>query len=627
MKTPLLIIILTGLLIVSCRKEQVEGPETNGKTIYDLQVPDQFNWRMSQAYVFHITGLPGQVIRISSADGSTLLHKSVISAGSSEADVRLSLPLVLREVRVNDQLITLTGTDLNVTLPSLKEALLTNYVLDFNGTSDYAEVGDPAGGGLDFGTGDFTLEAWVKTSDKSADTWARKIVGKGVYYGIYIDPATGTVMGYIDNISTLGSTTAIDDGNWHHVAFKRTGTTIKIYIDGVAERTETNAGFGASLGGSDPFHIGAMEIGASITSRWHGQIDEVRVWNVGRSSAEILASYNKIINPATPNLVCYWMMDEGAGTVTSDATASGFDATIHGASWTLFANGWDSDGDGINDFNDDYPLDATRAFDNFFPAASAGTLAFEDLWPSIGDYDFNDLVLGYRFKTVTNATNKVVEIIGTFTVRANGANLRNGFGFQLPDAAGVLPADIDVSGYSLTEGIITLNANHTETGQAKPTIIVFDNTFSLMPGFSNTQLGRPYVTPVNIEVGITVTGGSYEASDFSLDTWNPFIFIDLTRGREVHLLDYMPTDLATPALFGTGDDASDPGSDEYYKTATNLPWGLDFPGTFEYPIEYSIITYTYLHFAEWAESSGVLYPDWYTNTAAGYRDDSRIYLP
>jgi len=165
----------------------------------------------------------------------------------------------------------------------------------------------------------------------------------------------------------------------------------------------------------------------SVTSRFHGHLDEVRVWNTGRSSADILANYNIIIDPSTPHLVGYWRMDEGSGPIAYDATASGFDATLHGCTWTQHNNSWDSDGDGISDLDDDYPLDAPRAFNNFYPVASSGTLAFEDLWPSMGDYDFNDLVLGYRFKTVTNATNQVVEIEKTFTVRANGANLRNGF--------------------------------------------------------------------------------------------------------------------------------------------------------------------------------------------------------
>src|SRR3990167_2376449 len=37
-----------------------------------------------------------------------------------------------------------------------------NYSLAFDGTDDYVTMGDPASGVLDFGTGDFSLSAWIK---------------------------------------------------------------------------------------------------------------------------------------------------------------------------------------------------------------------------------------------------------------------------------------------------------------------------------------------------------------------------------------------------------------------------------------------------------------------------------
>jgi LruC domain-containing protein len=48
---------------------------------------------------------------------------------------------------------------------------------------------------------------------------------------------------------------------------------------------------------------------------------------------------------------------------------------------------------------------------------------------------------------------------------------------------------------------------------------------------------------------------------------------------------------------------------------------------FSYASEYNEISFAYLHFVEWAESGGTLYTDWYTNTAAGYRDPAYIYTP
>jgi hypothetical protein len=56
----------------------------------------------------------------------------------------------------------------------------------------------------------------------------------------------------------------------------------------------------------------------------------------------------------------------------------------------------DTDGDGIQDQDDAFPYPAV-AFELFTPSKyGTGTIAFEDLWPSYGDYDFNDVALNYQ---------------------------------------------------------------------------------------------------------------------------------------------------------------------------------------------------------------------------------------
>jgi len=106
----------------------------------------------------------------------------------------------------------------------------------------------------------------------------------------------------------------------------------------------------------------------------------------------------------------------------------------------------DRDLDGIPDVTDLYPLDPERASKSFFPAETVwGTVAFEDLWPSKGDYDFNDLVLDYTGYYVLNAQNDVKDFIVDFQVRAVGASLNNGYGFQLDQ---ITPDQVEsVTGY------------------------------------------------------------------------------------------------------------------------------------------------------------------------------------
>jgi LruC domain-containing protein len=265
--------------------------------------------------------------------------------------------------------------------------------------------------------------------------------------------------------------------------------------------------------------------------------------------------------------------------------------------------------------------------ENFFPATGFGTLAFEDLWPSKGDYDFNDLVIDYQFKILTNTDNKVEQMKGTFIIKAFGASLQNGFGFQLSE--NIDAANLTVSGSSLTENFITLDGNGTEAGQTKPTIIVFDNAYKQMQHSGsgtgvNTTPGMPYVTPDTVKIQIVFTPDTYTYGDLDISNFNPFLIQNKDRSVEVHLPDYPPTDLVNEGLFGTINDDSNPGTGKYYKTAENLPWAIHLYEGFDYPIEKEQIISAYLKFAEWANSSGTLFTDWYKDLP-GYRDPSKIY--
>jgi len=265
--------------------------------------------------------------------------------------------------------------------------------------------------------------------------------------------------------------------------------------------------------------------------------------------------------------------------------------------------------------------------DNFYPALGFGTLAFEDLWPGKGDYDFNDLVIDYQFHILNNTSNFVEKVTGTFIIKAFGASFENGFGFQLADA--INAADLTVTGYELTESFVSLEANGTESGQSKPTIIVYDNAFAQMehPGIGigvNTTPDAPYVTPDTLVITINFKPNTYSFNDLDISNFNPFIIVNKNRNHEVHLPYYPPTDLVDATLFGQREDDSNPTSNRYYVNAANLPWAINIYESFDYPIEKQEILWAHLKFAEWAMSGGVQFPDWYKNLS-GYRNETLIY--
>jgi LruC domain-containing protein len=289
----------------------------------------------------------------------------------------------------------------------------------------------------------------------------------------------------------------------------------------------------------------------------------------------------------------------------------------------------DADSDGVADADDAYPNDASRAYNNFYPAASYGTLMFEDLWPATGDYDFNDLVVDYQYNLVTNASNKVVEMKSKFVTRAIGATLHNGFAFQLN---GLASGKITATTGAKYNGATWLSnaANGTENDQTSSNIIVFDDAQKILPSGggsgTNTIPANPRVAPDTTSLNITFTNESGQMIAISDIVFNPYIIVDQTRGKEVHLPNYIPSSKANTAIFGTGNDDTKPASNKYYKTANNLPWALNVTTSIPYLIEKTDFLSGYLKFADWAQSNGTLYTDWYQNNE-GYRDATKLFVP
>lgn len=284
----------------------------------------------------------------------------------------------------------------------------------------------------------------------------------------------------------------------------------------------------------------------------------------------------------------------------------------------------DTDGDGVSNNLDEYPNDPARAYNNYFPSQNTwGTLAYEDLWPKKGDYDFNDMVIRYNVKTVTNAQNKVVEIQPRLVVKAVGATIQSGFAFQFDN---LLTSDIASVTGNLSS--IAANGNGTESGTNKAVVIAFDKADQVIhrvggSTYFNTLKGNPSGTSDTVKMRI-IFSNALTPSVLGSSPFNPFIFRTNERGHEVHLPNYIPTSKADLSLFDTMDDGSVVAQGKYYKTSDNLPWAININETFEYPIEFKDITQAYLKFATWAQSGGSSFPDWYKNLS-GYRNQGLIY--
>ncbi|MCD6091114.1 MAG: LruC domain-containing protein [Bacteroidales bacterium] len=267
----------------------------------------------------------------------------------------------------------------------------------------------------------------------------------------------------------------------------------------------------------------------------------------------------------------------------------------------------DTDGDGIIDFYDEYPNDSKRAYNVYTPSIyGVGTYAFEDLWPNLGDFDFNDLVINYRYTHVYNAAGLIHETKLDFTIKNVGGSFRNGFGIEINAEPNIIK---EITGCSLTTDLISVNSQGLENNQTKPVIMVFDDAWaSSSVNDGKIQIIMDYNQPIaNNQIG----------------SLNPFIFIDGDRGREVHLVDMEPTDLMNTALFDTADDDSNPSIGRYYRNKTNLPWGINILYDFAFPKEKIAINKGYTKFSSWAVSGGSQFTDWYKDQD-DYRDSNYL---
>ena len=287
----------------------------------------------------------------------------------------------------------------------------------------------------------------------------------------------------------------------------------------------------------------------------------------------------------------------------------------------------DNDADGVAEELDYDDNDPDVAFVSYFPSESAwATFAFEDLWPWKGDYDMNDLVLGFKLTNYSNSANKVTKMDFYYIINASGSSKDLAAAFQLDK--------INASNIKSVEGNITtgnapfaVSSNGTETGVTLAVIPLFNKLQSIVPeqsgAFLNTVSGNHTVTQSR---SITIKFNTpVESADLNINTSFNFFIIrnelgQVNRGLEIHLPTFLPTSKADLSML-SGRQLH---PFDKYKFIDGMMWGIMIPEMFEHPFEGIVVNTAYLHFTQWAVSGGTEYPDWYKNLT-GYRDDSKIY--
>ena len=622
-----LFFLLSCILLVSCLSQPdiVFAPDS----MQDLIVSNDFDWKTTRDITVKFPQAIQGMVLITSEDDSLMFYKGYLDGTQSNVSVALSIPSYLTNIKVNSKLISLNGNVATYTSDAasmvhamrVNASVIQNYSVHLNGTTEW--INFPNTASIAF-PNIFTMEAWVKQEHQQTakiiqkGDWDGFSLGVDLYHG-WMTSACNAAMEATNVMWGKGQPVL---NKWYHLAATFDGRTLKLYVDGVLVNSGTLTG-GLHVNGR------TINIGSDNGNQkfFKGDLDNVSMWTVALSAADIVKTIDNGITGSESGLVGCWKFNEGSGATVRNSAPAVHDGALTGSFSSDIAYGLDSDGDGVLDNYDDFPNDPLRAFKNNYPSGGVGSLAFEDLWPAQGDFDFNDLVVDYRFSNISNTKNMLVETYATFILRAAGASYKNSFGFQLQGT--IAAADMTVTGSVLTGQLINLASNGLESNQNKPTVIVFDNSMSLLkfPGSGlgvNTSLGAPHVKPDTIVVHIVYTPDKYTLADLNVAAFNPFMIVNQDRGKEIHLVDNAPTALADMSNFAKVSDTSDPSRGRYYRTKDNLPWAINIPQRIDYAFEKTDILKAYLKMGLWAQTCGLNCNDWYENKA-GYRNNTYIY--
>lgn len=222
---------------------------------------------------------------------------------------------------------------------------------------------------------------------------------------------------------------------------------------------------------------------------------------------------------------------------------------------------------------------------------TVGTLAFEDIWPSGGDYDMNDVVVEYERAVTFDSKNRVKKIADTFVAVHDGASYANAFAYQTDP---------------VQTGVVTVTGDGAVMESETNSVVVFPNVKQAVPAGKTVMVERTFNE-----------AGLFLKTD--LKPINPYVIVKYTAGErkrvEVHLPKHQGTIWADNTLNYTADDAY------YIDKGGKYPFAIELPlKGFHTVTERSRIDdeAEYPDFKTWVESKGLLNKDWYNNYKNNY---------
>lgn len=245
--------------------------------------------------------------------------------------------------------------------------------LGFDGSDDYIAV--PHTSKL-APVNAITLSAWIRPASLGNDF----VVLEKDPYMLWYKTSTNELIFEV-NGQQVKTTAALAAGSYTQVTATYDQANLKLYVNG-QEKSSIVYNVPIAAGTSD-LYIGSENGSGRFFA---GELDELLLFNVARSAADIERDYNRLLNSTEPGLVAYWRLDENVGSNIYDASKTGnifnkHDGRIYGAAWSSQIPTSDQLGlIGITNAQGDYTISNVRyngVGENFTLTPSFKTHSFE----------------------------------------------------------------------------------------------------------------------------------------------------------------------------------------------------------------------------------------------------------
>ncbi|MBI2639308.1 MAG: LamG domain-containing protein [Candidatus Sungbacteria bacterium] len=206
------------------------------------------------------------------------------------------------------------------------------YSIDLeSGSSQYLTAADSASLSV---TGNLTLETWVKFESLPPEGRAMQFISKMTLTGnqrswrfnLYNNTTTYQLKFEADsncsNSATAGTVSWNPSiGVWYHVAvvYTASGGTADFYVNGVPQGSQQSGLDTSICNGTSLLYIGNINADYDDSAYLDGKMDDVRVWNVARTAAQIADNYNTELVGNESGLQGYWKLNNSL----SDSTSNG----------------------------------------------------------------------------------------------------------------------------------------------------------------------------------------------------------------------------------------------------------------------------------------------------------------